>query len=149
MSHSAEDLEYMRRALSLAARGAGHVSPNPLVGAVIVRDGRVIGEGWHAMFGGPHAERNALANCTESPRGATIYVTLEPCCHHGKTPPCTDALIEQGLARVVGGAQAKTPVQGVGVAYPNDAVRLSAPRVTQLGDDLLLESEVIACLQES
>ena len=64
MSHSAEDLEYMRRALSLAARGAGHVSPNPLVGAVIVRDGRVIGEGWHAMFGGPHAERNALANCT-------------------------------------------------------------------------------------
>ena len=79
MSHSAEDLEYMRRALSLAARGAGHVSPNPLVGAVIVRDGRVIGEGWHAMFGGPHAERNALANCTESPRGATIYVTLEPC----------------------------------------------------------------------
>ena len=84
-----------------------------------------------------------------APRGATIYVTLEPCCHHGKTPPCTDALIEQGLARVVGGAQAKTPVQGVGVAYPNDAVRLSAPRVTQLGDDLLLESEVIACLQES
>lgn len=116
MSHSAEDLEYMRRALSLAARGAGHVSPNPLVGAVIVRDGRVIGEGWHAMFGGPHAERNALANCTESPRGATIYVTLEPCCHHGKTPPCTDALIEQGLARVVVGSSDPNPlVAGKGV----------------------------------
>lgn len=116
MSPSAEDLEYMRRALSLAARGAGHVSPNPLVGAVIVRDGRVIGEGWHAMFGGPHAERNALANCTESPRGATIYVTLEPCCHHGKTPPCTDALIEQGLARVIVGSSDPNPlVAGKGV----------------------------------
>ena len=68
------------------------------------------------MFGGPHAERNALANCTESPRGATIYVTLEPCCHHGKTPPCTDALIEQGLARVVVGSSDPNPlVAGKGV----------------------------------
>lgn len=116
MSHLAEDQQYMRRALELAAHGAGHVSPNPLVGAVIVRDGRVIGEGYHAQFGGPHAERNALANCTESPRGATIYVTLEPCCHHGKTPPCTDALIEQGLARVVVGSSDPNPlVAGKGV----------------------------------
>ena len=98
MSHSAEDLEYMRRALSLAARGAGHVSPNPLVGAVIVRDGRVIGEGWHAMFGGPHAERNALANCTESPHGATIYVTLEPCCM------CAGLMVNARVGRCAYGA---------------------------------------------
>lgn len=116
MSHSAEDLMFMRRALALAARGAGHVSPNPLVGAVIVRGGQVIGEGWHEHFGGPHAERRALANCTQSAQGATIYVTLEPCCHHGKTPPCTDALIEHGIARVVIGSSDPNPlVAGKGV----------------------------------
>ena len=84
------DEKYMELALSLAERGAGRVSPNPMVGAVIVKNGRIIGEGWHARYGGLHAERNALADCEkrgENPKGATIYVTLEPCCHHGKTPP--------------------------------------------------------------
>ena len=91
----------MRRALRLAIRGRGRVEPNPMVGCVLVRRGRVIGEGWHRRFGGPHAERDALRRCNGSPRGATAYVTLEPCCHHGKTPPCTDALIEAGVSRVV------------------------------------------------
>ena len=91
----------MRRALALARRGEGRVEPNPMVGCVIVRGDRVIGEGWHRRFGGPHAEIDALRRCTGSPRGATCYVTLEPCCHHGKTPPCTDALIAAGVRRVV------------------------------------------------
>lgn len=90
----------MRRALELARRGWGRVAPNPLVGAVMVRDGRVLGEGWHAEFGGPHAEVAALEAAGDA-RGATCVVTLEPCAHHGKTPPCTDALIEAGVARVV------------------------------------------------
>ena len=84
------DEEYMQRALELAMRGAGWVNPNPLVGAVVVRDGRIIGEGWHPAFGELHAERQALADCRqrgEATEGATIYVTLEPCCHTGKTPP--------------------------------------------------------------
>ena len=100
------DEEYMQRALELAMRGAGWVNPNPLVGAVVVRDGRIIGEGWHPVFGELHAERQALADCRqrgEATEGATIYVTLEPCCHTGKTPPCTEALIEVGIARVVMG----------------------------------------------
>jgi len=91
---------YMRRALGLAERGRGHVEPNPLVGAVLVRDGKIVGEGWHAKFGEAHAEVNALAQAGELARGATLYVTLEPCCHQGKTPPCTDALIRAGVARV-------------------------------------------------
>lgn len=110
------DTEYMRRALVLAARGAGHVNPNPLVGAVIVRDGRILGEGWHQSCGGPHAERNALAACPSSAAGATLYVTLEPCCHHGRTPPCTDAILESGISRVVVGAMDPNPlVAGKGV----------------------------------
>ena len=108
---------YMHRALELALRGSGKVNPNPLVGAVIVRDGRIIGEGWHTAFGGPHAERHALANCIEDPCGATLCVTLEPCCHTGKTPPCTEAIIESGIARVVMGAPDPNPkVAGGGVA---------------------------------
>jgi diaminohydroxyphosphoribosylaminopyrimidine deaminase/5-amino-6-(5-phosphoribosylamino)uracil reductase len=94
------DESWMRRALELAERGRGHVEPNPLVGAVLVRDGAIVGEGWHQKFGEPHAEINALAQAGESARGATLYVTLEPCCHHGKTPPCTEALIRAGVARV-------------------------------------------------
>jgi diaminohydroxyphosphoribosylaminopyrimidine deaminase/5-amino-6-(5-phosphoribosylamino)uracil reductase len=95
---------FMRRALELAARGRGGVEPNPMVGCVIVRDGRVIGDGFHQQFGSPHAEREALAACRESPRGATVYVNLEPCCHTDKkTPPCVPALIEAGVARVVVG----------------------------------------------
>lgn len=95
-----EDL-YLRRALQLARRGQGYVEPNPMVGCVIAKRGRIIGEGYHRCFGGPHAEVDALQRCAESPRGATAYVSLEPCCHHGKTPPCTDALIVAGVARVV------------------------------------------------
>src|SRR5918911_3276125 len=96
---AARDSAYMRRALSLARRGWGQTAPNPLVGAVVVRDGRVVGEGWHARYGEAHAEVNALAAAGETARGATLYVTLEPCCHFGKTPPCTDALIQAGVGR--------------------------------------------------
>ena len=88
-----EDKNYMQRAIELAKKGAGFVNPNPMVGAVIVKDGKVIGEGYHEKFGGLHAERNALKDCKakgNSPSGATLYVTLEPCCHYGKTPPCTE-----------------------------------------------------------
>lgn len=91
----------MQRALELAERGRGYVEPNPLVGAVIVRDGQVVGEGWHQRYGEAHAEVNALAQAGAAARGASLYVTLEPCCHHGKTPPCTDALLAAGIARVV------------------------------------------------
>jgi diaminohydroxyphosphoribosylaminopyrimidine deaminase/5-amino-6-(5-phosphoribosylamino)uracil reductase len=91
----------MRRALELAQRGEGSVEPNPMVGAVVVRDEVVVGEGWHQRYGGPHAEVFALREAGERARGATLYVTLEPCCHHGKTPPCTDAVLRAGIARVV------------------------------------------------
>ncbi len=110
------DLEYMQLAIQLAERGCGRVSPNPLVAAVIVKDERIIGQGWHEVYGQPHAERNALASCTESPKGATMYVTLEPCCHHGKQPPCVDAILEAGIARVVVGAGDPNPlVAGKGI----------------------------------
>jgi len=96
-----EDRYYMQKALELAKRGEGFVNPNPMVGALIVKDGRIIGEGWHARYGEAHAERNAFASCNEIADGATLYVTLEPCCHYGKTPPCTEAIIEHKIARVV------------------------------------------------
>ncbi len=119
------DETFMRRALDLALRGMGRVSPNPLVGAVIVRDGCIIGEGWHTAFGAPHAEREALADCmchSLTARGATMYVTLEPCCHTGKTPPCTDALIEMGIIRVVIGTLDPNPlVAGRGVEVLREA----------------------------
>jgi diaminohydroxyphosphoribosylaminopyrimidine deaminase / 5-amino-6-(5-phosphoribosylamino)uracil reductase len=95
------DLKHLRRTLELAAMAQGQTSPNPLVGAVIVKGGKTIGEGFHAATGEPHAERIALAACTEDPAGATMYVSLEPCAHHGRTPPCTDAIVEAKLARVV------------------------------------------------
>ncbi|HXG10124.1 MAG TPA: bifunctional diaminohydroxyphosphoribosylaminopyrimidine deaminase/5-amino-6-(5-phosphoribosylamino)uracil reductase RibD [Gemmataceae bacterium] len=95
------DEQWMKRALELAERGRGHVEPNPLVGAVVVRGDQVVGEGWHRRYGEAHAEVNALAAAGEAARGATLYVTLEPCCHHGKTPPCTDAVIRAGIRRVV------------------------------------------------
>src|SRR5690242_3300722 len=98
--HDADQL-WMRRALDLAECGRGWVEPNPLVGAVIVRDGRMVGEGWHRRYGEAHAEVNALAEAGDAARGATLYVTLEPCCHHGKTPPCTDAVLRAGVRRVV------------------------------------------------
>lgn len=113
----------MREALELAERGAGRVNPNPLVGAVLVKDGRVVGRGWHREFGGPHAERNALSDCRAGDaRGATLYVTLEPCCHAGKTPPCTEAVIASGVARVVVGSADPNPlVAGGGVRALREA----------------------------
>jgi diaminohydroxyphosphoribosylaminopyrimidine deaminase / 5-amino-6-(5-phosphoribosylamino)uracil reductase len=95
------DHDYMSRALELAERGRGWVEPNPLVGAVVVRDGSVVGEGWHEKFGQAHAEVNALRQAGDRARGASLYVTLEPCCHFGKTPPCTQAVIGAGVRRVV------------------------------------------------
>lgn len=92
---------YMKRALELALKGTGKASPNPLVGAVIVKNGKIIGEGYHEYFGGPHAEVNAINNASEDVEGATIYVTLEPCSHYGKTPPCADLLVRKKLSKVV------------------------------------------------
>lgn len=117
-----EDIEYMRRAMELAERGVGFTNPNPMVGAVIVKGGRVIGEGWHERYGEWHAERNALKNCTEDARGATMYVTLEPCCHYGKTPPCTEAIIEHGIERVFVGMPDPNPlVAGKGLSLLREA----------------------------
>lgn len=113
--------EFMRRAIELAKRGEGKTNPNPLVGAVIVKDGKIIGEGWHHAYGELHAERDALKNCRErgeNPQGATIYVTLEPCCHFGKQPPCTHALVEAGISHVVVGSRDPNPlVHGKGNAF--------------------------------
>lgn len=95
------DIEMMRRALCLAEKGLFTTDPNPRVGCVLVKDGEIVGEGWHAVAGGPHAEIVALQQAADKAEGATAYVTLEPCCHHGKTPPCSDALIAAGVARVV------------------------------------------------
>jgi diaminohydroxyphosphoribosylaminopyrimidine deaminase/5-amino-6-(5-phosphoribosylamino)uracil reductase len=104
------DARFMRRALALSARGAGNVSPNPLVGAVVVQDTRVVGEGWHAHYGGDHAEVVALRAAGENAKGATIYVSLEPCNHTGKTPPCVSAIIAAGIARVVFAIRDPNPV---------------------------------------
>ena len=110
------DRDYMRMALEEAVKGEGWTNPNPMVGAVIVKDGRVIGKGFHERYGRLHAERNAIADCRESMEGATIYVTLEPCCHHGKQPPCTEAIIRERFARVVIGSDDPNPlVAGKGV----------------------------------
>ena len=111
------DQDYMRRAIELAKKGLGWTNPNPIVGAVIVKDGRIIGEGYHERCGELHAERNAIASLAESAEGATLYVTLEPCCHYGKTPPCTEAILEQKIARVVIGSRDPNPlVAGKGAA---------------------------------
>jgi diaminohydroxyphosphoribosylaminopyrimidine deaminase/5-amino-6-(5-phosphoribosylamino)uracil reductase len=111
------DRQWMARALELAERGRGWVEPNPLVGAVLVRDGRIVGEGWHPRYGEAHAEVNALAAAGETARAATLYVTLEPCCHHGKTPPCTDAVLRAGVRRVVAAMTDPFPqVAGQGTA---------------------------------
>ena len=104
------DEAIMRRAIALAKTAAGWTNPNPLVGAVVVKDGCIIGAGCHERYGEKHAERNALASCTESPVGATIYVTLEPCNHTGKQPPCVDALIEAGIAKVIVGSRDPNPL---------------------------------------
>jgi diaminohydroxyphosphoribosylaminopyrimidine deaminase/5-amino-6-(5-phosphoribosylamino)uracil reductase len=139
-----DDIPWMRQALALAERGRGHVEPNPMVGAVVVRGGQCVGQGYHAKFGEPHAEAHALAQAGERARGATLYVTLEPCCHHGKTPPCTRAVIEAGVSRVVaamgdpypqvaGGGLAELRAAGVEVELgvcEREARRLNAPYLT-------------------
>lgn len=117
-----QDHIYMRRAIQLARQGQGWCHPNPMVGAVIVRDGRIIGEGYHQKCGELHAERNAFASLTECAQDATLYVTLEPCCHYGKTPPCTEAIIQHGIARVVVGSRDPNPrVNGGGVRILREA----------------------------
>jgi diaminohydroxyphosphoribosylaminopyrimidine deaminase/5-amino-6-(5-phosphoribosylamino)uracil reductase len=134
---AAADSPFMARALELAARGQGYVEPNPLVGCVIVQDGQVVGEGWHQRFGGPHAEVEALAAAGERAAGATMYVTLEPCCHQGKTPPCVEAIIPAGIRRVVAAMRDPFPrVAGGGLR-----------RLAQAGIDVelgLLEDEARA-----
>jgi diaminohydroxyphosphoribosylaminopyrimidine deaminase/5-amino-6-(5-phosphoribosylamino)uracil reductase len=114
----------MERALAIAVQGWGQVAPNPLVGAVLLRDGEIVGEGYHAVFGGPHAEVAALESC-DDPRGATCVVTLEPCAHEGKTAPCVDALIRAGVARVV-----------VAIPDPNPAAGGGIDRLLQAGIDV-------------
>ncbi len=124
----------MRRALLLAQRGWGRVAPNPMVGAVVVRDGEVVGEGYHAEFGGPHAEVEALAAAGERARGATLYVVLEPCHHVGKTGPCTHAIRDAGISRVVYGTAETSPaargggvwLRGQGIAVESGACEVEA-----------------------
>lgn len=112
------DERYMLRAIELAKKGVGYTNPNPMVGAVIVKDGRIIGEGYHQRCGQLHAERNAFASLTESARGADLYVTLEPCCHYGKTPPCTEAIVEHQIGRVFIGSRDPNPkVSGKGAQF--------------------------------
>ncbi|MCW8948013.1 MAG: bifunctional diaminohydroxyphosphoribosylaminopyrimidine deaminase/5-amino-6-(5-phosphoribosylamino)uracil reductase RibD, partial [Sedimenticola sp.] len=114
---SSDDFRYMARAIRLADLGRYTTHPNPRVGCVLVKDKRVVGEGIHRRAGEPHAERNALAVAGDQARGATAYVTLEPCCHHGRTPPCSDGLIEAGVSRVVVAMQDPNPkVAGEGIA---------------------------------
>lgn len=126
MNYTEDDYKYMARALQLAAYGRGHVSPNPMVGAVVVYNGRIIGEGWHRRFGGPHAEVNAMNSipddCKALIASATMYVTLEPCSHYGKTPPCARMLVEKGIGRVVVACLDPNPkVSGNGIGILRDA----------------------------
>lgn len=115
------DIKYMKRALELAEKGAGHTNPNPLVGAVIVKDGKVIGEGYHQVYGSYHAEINAFKNASEDVKGATMYVTLEPCSHYGKTPPCANAIVEKGIKKVVVALEDPNPeVSGRGIKILRD-----------------------------
>lgn len=116
-----EDKDFMLRAIELAKKGSGWTNPNPRVGAVIVKDNRIIGEGYHEKFGQLHAERNALAHLTETAKDSTLYVTLEPCCHYGKTPPCTEAIKENGIKKVVVGSRDPNPlVAGKGIKFLKD-----------------------------
>ena len=138
-----EDARYMAEALTLAAKGAGHTSPNPMVGAIIVNDGRVIARAYHQRAGGPHAEVMALREAGAAATGATLYVNLEPCCHYGKTPPCTDAILRAAIARVVCAMQDPNPkirgegirilrAQGVGVkvgVMQQEAIRLNEAHI--------------------
>jgi diaminohydroxyphosphoribosylaminopyrimidine deaminase/5-amino-6-(5-phosphoribosylamino)uracil reductase len=122
VAFSAEDHALMARALALAERGRGTATPNPNVGCVIAKDGRILGEGWHARAGEPHAEAKALAACAVPPAGSTVYLTLEPCSHHGRTPPCADALVAARVGRVVAALEDPNPlVKGRGLARLREA----------------------------
>jgi len=125
MKANTQDKRYMQMALKLAARGFGAVEPNPMVGCVIVKSNQIIGKGFHKKFGGPHAEINAIEDCKTigaKPAGATMYVTLEPCCHHGKTPPCTEAIIQAAPAKVVVAAvDPSDHAQGNGISQMRNA----------------------------
>lgn len=134
------DVAHLERALELALRARGRTSPNPLVGAVVVKDGRVIGDGFHARAGEPHAERMALAACSEDPAGATLYVSLEPCAHEGRTPPCTDAIVAAEIARVVVGSDDPTPkASGRGLG----SLRDEGIEVEQVGGELAHRARLI------
>jgi diaminohydroxyphosphoribosylaminopyrimidine deaminase/5-amino-6-(5-phosphoribosylamino)uracil reductase len=122
----------LARALELAERGRGTTYPNPVVGAVLVRDGEIVGEGWHERRGGPHAEVNAIAAAGERARGATLYVTQEPCTHHGSTPPCVEAVLTAGIAKVVAGSLDPHPGHGGGLE-----------QLRQAG----LETELVDCFE--
>lgn len=135
------DVKYMRRAISLARKGAGWVNPNPMVGAVLVKDNVIVGEGFHEYFGGSHAEVNAIGNLPmDITRGSTLYVTLEPCAHEGKTPPCVNLIVNQGIARVVAGMSDPNPlVNGNGIAFLKSAgisteVGLLEPAIRELNE---------------
>ncbi len=113
-----DDIRYMKLALKLAKKGAGWVNPNPMVGAVIVKDNTIIGRGYHEYFGGPHAEVNAINSCTKSTLEATLYINLEPCIHQGKTPPCAELIVKKGIRKVVIAMQDPNPrVKGKGIEY--------------------------------
>lgn len=132
------DLAHLERSLELAGNGAGRVHPNPVVGAVVVRDGEILGEGWHEEFGGPHAEVNALRDADA--RGATLYVSLEPCAHQGKQPPCTDAIVAAGIARVVVASDdpsAKASGRGLGI------LRDEGVEVTVAGGDIAQRARLL------
>ena len=135
---SEADTSHMTRALELAQRGRFTSHPNPRVGCVIARDKRVLGRGWHRRAGEPHAEINALRDASGSLRGATAYVTLEPCCHHGRTPPCTEALVRSGLSRVVIATQDRNPqVSGAGVkALMESGIRVETGLMEQPATEL-------------
>ena len=135
------DEPHLARAIEIAERGRGLTTPNPVVGAVVVKDGRVLGEGWHAEVGGAHAERAALAACAGAETaGATMYVSLEPCCHHGRTPPCTDAILAAGITRVVVASDdpsEKAAGRGLGI------LRDEGVQVTVAGGELAARARLI------
>jgi len=113
--------KFMRMAIQLAKKARGFTSPNPMVGAVLVKEGNIIGQGYHRKYGNYHAERDALLSCNDDPRGSTMYVTLEPCAHQGKQPPCVEAIVEAGISKVIIGSRDPNPlVAGKGVKYLKD-----------------------------
>lgn len=137
---SAADHAHMARALQLAERGRYSTHPNPRVGCVLVNNGQTVGEGWHRRAGEPHAEVNALRQAGEAARGATVYVTLEPCCHHGRTPPCSQALVDAGVARVVAAMRDPNPrvdgggleqIRSAGIVVESGLLEIQARRLNR------------------